>query len=225
MCIFISRLHPGTGCLLDRSSAFHLLWTLAPCDYVTYCQARGISGHSSPCGECVCFNLDNSTPPEVEEDSLLSRGWTLSGHTWSTARKFSILSLNSLHPYGKPNLGYATRRWFTLLGDGSCCSATAHNCSATHHGGRTMSLTARLCSHLLGQAQDGVAQRIQGARGLAVGGTTPDTHGRPYGLRSQGRPSPQDEALQGMTLLGVSRKTPGRYPEDTTRSVRICSIP
>ena len=29
-----------------------------------------------------------------------------------------------------------------------------------------MSLIARLCLHLLGQAQDGVAQWIQGARGL-----------------------------------------------------------
>ena len=114
---------------------------------------------------------------------------------------------------------------FTLLGNGSRCSATAHNCSATHHGGRTMSLTARLRSHLLGQAQDGVAQWVQGARGLAVGGMTPDTHGRPHGLRPQGRPSPQDEALWGTTLLDASRKTSVRYPEDTTRSVRICMIP
>ena len=59
---------------------------------------------------------------------------------------------------------------------------------------------------------------------LDVGGTTPDTHGRAHGLRPQGRPSPQDEALRGTTLLGASRKTPGRYPEDTTRSVRICMI-
>ena len=57
-----------------------------------------------------------------------------------------------------------------------------HNCSATHYGGWTMSLTARLCSNLLEQAQDGVVQRIQGARGLAVGGTTLDTHDRPHGL-------------------------------------------
>ena len=36
---------------------FLLLWTLAPRDYVTYYQARGLSGHTSPCGECVssCF--------------------------------------------------------------------------------------------------------------------------------------------------------------------------
>ena len=63
------------------------------------------------------------------------------------------------------------------------------------------------------------------AHGLAVGGTTPDTHGRPHGLRPQGWPSLQDEALRGTTLLGASRKTLGRYPEDTTRSVRIRSIP
>ena len=88
-----------------------------------------------------------------------------------------------------------------------------------------MSLTAQLCSHQLGQAQDGVAQRVQGARGLAVGGTTLDTHGRPHGLCPQERPSPQDEALRGTILLGAFRKTWGRYPEDAMRSVRIRLIP
>ena len=105
---------------------FFYFLTLAPCDYVTYCQAQGLSGHTSPCGECVCFNLENSAPPEVEEGSLLSCGRTLSGHTWSTAKKFSILNLSSLHPYGKPYLGYTARRWFTLLGDGSRCSTMVH---------------------------------------------------------------------------------------------------
>ena len=70
-----------------------------------------------------------------------------------------------------------------------------------------MSLTARLCSHLLGQAQDGVAQWIQGAQGLAVGGTTLDTHGKLHGLRSEGWSSPQDEDLRCTVLLGVYRKT------------------
>ena len=37
-----------------------------------------------------------------------------------------------------------------------------------------MSLTTRLCSQLLGQAQDGIAQRVQGARGLSG-------HTSPYG--------------------------------------------
>ena len=88
-----------------------------------------------------------------------------------------------------------------------------------------MSLTSQLCSHLLGQGQDGVAQQMQGARGLAMGGTTLDTNGKPHGLCPQGWPSPQDEALWGTTLLGISRKTPGRYPEDTTRSIMIRMIP
>ena len=142
-------------------------------------------------------------------------GRTLSGHTWSTAKKFFILNLSSLHPYGKPCLGHTVWLWSTLLG----------NCSTTHHGGWIMSLIARLCSHLPGQAQNGVAQRVQGARGLAVGGTTPDTHGGPHGLCPQGWPSSQDEALRGTTLLGTFRKTWGRYSEDTTRSVRIRMIP
>ena len=71
----ILGLHQGTGCLLGWPSAFLLLWTLAPCDCITYCQAQGLSGHTSPCGECVCFNLEDSTPPKVEED-YLSFSWT-----------------------------------------------------------------------------------------------------------------------------------------------------
>ena len=70
MCVFLSSLRPRTGYLLGWFSPFHLLWTLAPRDYITYCQARGLSGHTSPCGECVCFNLEDSIPPEVEEGYL-----------------------------------------------------------------------------------------------------------------------------------------------------------
>ena len=92
---------------------------------------------------------------------------------------------------------HTARRWLTLLGDGSHCSATVHNCSTTHHGGRTMSLTARLCSHLLGQAQDGVAQRIQGARGLAVGDMTPGIHKTRHGPHHQRWPNPQDQDVHG----------------------------
>jgi hypothetical protein len=32
-----------------------VLGTLEPRDLVTYCQAWGLSGHTSPCGECACF--------------------------------------------------------------------------------------------------------------------------------------------------------------------------
>jgi len=70
-CVFlISRLCPGIGCLLSWSSTFPLLWTLAPHVRVTYCHARGLSGHTSPCGECVCFNLEDSAPPKAKEDYL-----------------------------------------------------------------------------------------------------------------------------------------------------------
>ena len=132
---------------------------------------------------------------KLKKTISLSHGRTLSGHTWSTVKKFSILNLSSLHPYGKPYLGHSARRWFTVLGDRSRCSAIGYaarqrftllgdgSCSsAVQHGGWTMSLTARRYSHLLGQAQDDVAQWVQGARGLAMGGMTPDTHGRPHGL-------------------------------------------
>ena len=68
-CAFLmSRLLSGTSCLLGWSSTFLLFWTLAPRDYVTYCQAQGLSGHTLPCGECVFFNLEDSVPPVVEED-------------------------------------------------------------------------------------------------------------------------------------------------------------
>ena len=82
-----------------------------------------------------------------------------------------------------------------LLGDGSRYSAIGRvalqrfallsvgsRCSAVKHGGWTMGLTARHHLQLLGQAQGGVAQQVQGAQGLAVGCTTPDTHDRPHGL-------------------------------------------
>ena len=69
--VLILGLRLGIGCLLGWSFIILLLWTLAPRDHVTYCQARGLSGHTSPYGECVCFNLEDSAPPEVEEDYLL----------------------------------------------------------------------------------------------------------------------------------------------------------
>ena len=161
---------PGTGYLLGWSFTILLLWTLAPHDYVIYCQVRGLSGYTSPCGECVCLNLEDSAPLEVEEDYLL--------FSWSDSKWAHLFHFEEIFD---SELELLTPLWQAVLG--LCCSATAHNCSVTHHGDRTMSLAARLCSHLLGQAQDGVVQWAQGARGLAVGGMTPDTHGRPHGLR------------------------------------------
>ena len=110
-------------------------------------------------------------PPEVEGDyfpfSWSDSKWAHLVHN----EKFFDLKLELL-----------ASLWQALFG--IHCSAMVHNCSATQYGGRTMSLTAWLCSHLLGQAEDSVAQQIQGAQGLAVGGTTLDTHDRLHGLRS-----------------------------------------
>ena len=49
--------------------------TLAPHDYVIYCQARGLSGHTLPHGECVGFFLKDYMPLEAEED-YLSFSWS-----------------------------------------------------------------------------------------------------------------------------------------------------
>ena len=57
-----------------------LFLTLAPHDHVTYCQAQRLSGHTSPCGECVFFNLEDFVPPEVEEDYL---PFSLSDSKWA----------------------------------------------------------------------------------------------------------------------------------------------
>ena len=145
----------------------------------------------------------------------LSRGRTLSGHTWSTARNFFILNLSSSHPSGKPHLGKLVLGRTVklvgynpqLLGDSLRWSDHESDCSALFTPARTSS--RRCCTT--------DARRS----GTSCGGTTLDTHGRPHGLRPQGRSSPQDEALRSMALLGASRKTPRRYPEDTTRSVSV----
>ena len=56
---------------LAACSAGFLFWTLAPNDYIIYCQAQGLSGHNSPRGECACFFLTDSVPLEAVEDYLL----------------------------------------------------------------------------------------------------------------------------------------------------------
>ena len=112
---------------------FFLLWTLAPHDYVIYCQARGLSGHTSPCGECVCFNLEDSTPLEAEED-YLTFSWSDSkwAHLVHCGEIFDS-ELELLTPLWQAILGlhysamvHATRRQFTLLGDGSRSSVMVH---------------------------------------------------------------------------------------------------
>ena len=131
----------------------------------------------------------------------LSRGRTLSGHTWFTAKKFSILNLSSLHPSSKPYLGKP------VLGQTVKLVDYGPQLLGDSLGWSDYESDAHLCLHLLGQAQDGVAQQIQGARGLAVGATTPDTHGRLHGLHRQGWSNPQDEDLRCTVLLSMYRKT------------------
>ena len=70
MCFSLFGATPEDWLLAWLVLFFSLLLTLAQCDYVTYCQARGLSGHTSPCGECVCFNLEDTAPIEAEEDYL-----------------------------------------------------------------------------------------------------------------------------------------------------------
>ena len=92
-CAFlISGLCLGIGCLLGWSSIFLLLWTLTPRDYVTYCQARGLSGHTSPHGECVCFNIEDSAPPKVGEDYL--------PFSWSDSKWAHLVHCEEIFDFG-----------------------------------------------------------------------------------------------------------------------------
>ena len=88
--------------VLCHSSTF---WTLAPRDYVTYYQARGLSGHTSPCGECVCFNLEDSAPPEVEEDYL--------PFLWSDSKWAHLVHSEEIFNF---ELELLTSLWQALLG-------------------------------------------------------------------------------------------------------------
>ena len=125
-----------TGFLLGWSFAIFLLWTLAPYDYVIYCQAQGLSGHTSPRGECACFILEDSMPLEVEEDYLL--------FSWSDSKWAHLVHCEEIFDY---ELKLPTSLWQVVIG--SRCSATVHaarrwftllgDCTITHHGGRTMS--------------------------------------------------------------------------------------
>ena len=193
MCVFHFRALPGDWLLFGWSSAFLLLWTLAPRDCVTYYQARRLSGHTLPCGECVCFNLEDSVP--------LSCGRTLSGHTWSTLRKFFILNLSSLHPSSKPHLGKLVLGQTVklvgygpqLLDDSLWWSDHEFGCSVLFAPAQTSS---RWC-----------CTADTRCSGTSYGGMTLDTHGRIHGLCYQGWSSPQDEDLRCTVLLSMYRKT------------------
>ena len=103
----------GTDCLLGWSSTFLLLWTLAPHDYVIYCQALGLSGHTSPCGECVCFILEDSASLEAEEGNL--------SFSWSDSKWAHLVHCEEIFD---SELELLTPLWQAVLG--LYCSAMVH---------------------------------------------------------------------------------------------------
>ena len=109
----ITELHSRTGCLLDWSLTIFLLWTLAPHDYVIYCQVWGLSVHTSPHGECVCFILEDSIPLEAKEDYLL--------FSWSNSKWAHLVHCEEIF-YSELEL--LTPLWQAVFG--SHCSLTVH---------------------------------------------------------------------------------------------------
>jgi hypothetical protein len=85
--------------------------TLAPHDYVIYYQARGLSGHTSPRGECVCFVLEGSVPLEAKEEYLL--------HSWPDSKWAHFVHCEEIF-YSELEL--LTPLWQDMLG--LCCSVT-----------------------------------------------------------------------------------------------------
>ena len=129
----ILGLRPGTSCLLGWSFTIFLLWTLAPHDYIIYCQARGLSGHTTPCGECVYFNLEDFVPLEAEED-YLPFSWLDS--KWAHLVHYEEIfdsKLELLTPLWQAVLWslysvmiHGARQHVALLDDRLCCSTTVH---------------------------------------------------------------------------------------------------
>ena len=106
MCAFYFRA-PPVDWLPARSvlCLYSTFWTLAPRDHVTYCQARGLSGHTSPCVECVFFNLEDSMPLEVEEDYL--------PFSWSDSKWAHLVHSEEIFDF---ELELLTSFWQALLG-------------------------------------------------------------------------------------------------------------
>ena len=72
--VCLSPLGASPGDWMPARLVFYFL-TLAPHDYVIYCQARGLSGHTSPYSECVFSDLKDTMSPEVE-DNYLPFSWS-----------------------------------------------------------------------------------------------------------------------------------------------------
>ena len=86
---------------------------LAPHDYIIYCQARGLSGHTSPCGECVCFILEDSAPLEAEEDYR--------PFLWSDSKWAHLVHCEEIFD---SELELLTSLWQAILGP--CCSVMVY---------------------------------------------------------------------------------------------------
>ena len=131
----------------------------------------------------------------------------------------------------------ASHTWVILLGYGSRCSAMVHaarrrftllgNCSQLLDNSSWWSEHEFDCLALFTLARISSRWRCTtGTRcsGTSCGGYDPRYPWQTTWVRPQRWPSPQDEALRGTILVGAFRKTSRRYPEDTTRYVRICMI-
>ena len=65
LCLFLGHAQGLAACSAGFLLFFKFL-TLTPYDYIICCQARGLSGHTSPHGECAGFFLEDYMP--IEED-------------------------------------------------------------------------------------------------------------------------------------------------------------
>ena len=63
LCLFLGHTQGLAACSASFLLFFKFL-TLAPHDYIICYKARGLSGHTSPRGECAEFFLDDYMPIE-----------------------------------------------------------------------------------------------------------------------------------------------------------------
>ena len=108
--VSFSYLEATPGNWLPAWLVFYFL-TLAPHDYVIYCQARGLRGHTSARGECVFFVLEDSVHLEAKEFYLL---FSSLDSKWA-----HLVCCEEIFNSG---LELLTPLWQAVLG--LCCSAT-----------------------------------------------------------------------------------------------------
>jgi hypothetical protein len=116
---------------------------LAPRAYVTYYQARGLSGHTSPSGECVYF-----FDPYALFTLLTFLFRNTSGHT-SPARKSFSFSQEHHAFFGQPTFfgNNGGRLYYKLIGHLQQLLSWCFDWSET----------SRIQASLFGEGQDGVS--------------------------------------------------------------------